>query len=79
MLILLYGAAKYQPEQEFSCLHARVELAQVEEVSQKDDSLCEKLHQLHVPGELVRRTAMAHEEAEPEDPDAEIVRVFGGT
>jgi hypothetical protein len=22
---------------------------------------------------------MAHEEAEPEDPDAEIVRVFGGT
>lgn len=70
-------------------MRAQVELAQVEEVSEKDESLREKLnqlhvpeevvHQLHAPGELVRRNAMVHEEAEPDDPDAEIVRVFGGT
>jgi hypothetical protein len=79
MLILLHGAAKYKPELEFFCLHAQVELAQVEKVSKNDESLREKLHQLHVPTELVRKNAMAHEEAEPGDSDAEIVRVFGGT
>ena len=59
-----------EPKSEDFCLQARVE-----EWNAKDQLLREKLHQLDVAGAV----AIPQEEADLFDPDAEIVRVFGGT
>lgn len=48
---------------------------QAEDSNEKDQLLREKLHQLDVTGAV----AISHEETDLFDPDAEIVRHFGGT